>query len=226
MEIKKTLWIENEEIEYFIHYKKIKHVYLRIDNGKIKISAPFYCPLPIIEQFLNDRYALIKNKIQNYEPDVIYQDGGYVYFLGKRYPLILRDMNVAKVVIKEESFVVYHKNMKTVLDRYLQDYLYRYIKTIIDYYCQKEPRFPVPVIELKKTKRRYGACFYQRNKVSFNPILVHKDKRFIDYVIVHELCHFIHPNHSPAFYAEIEKWIPDYKTIMKEGEQHENNLSQ
>ena len=53
--------------------------------------------------------------------------------------------------------------------------------------------------------------FYQKNKVCFNLVLAHVDKNLIDYVIVHELCHFIEANHSKAFYQEIEKRMPDYK---------------
>ena len=50
-----------------------------------------------------------------------------------------------------------------------------------------------------------------QNKVSFNLVLVHLEKCLIDYVIIHELCHFIQPNHSKLFYQEIEKRMPDYK---------------
>lgn len=226
MEIKKTLTIKAKEIDYFIQYKKIKNVYLRVDNGKIKISAPHHCPISVIENLIKDRYDYIKEQIDRYRPLADYRDGGYVLFLGKRYRIELRDMQIRKVVIKEDRFIVYHNHIEKVLEDYLKDYLLRYIQVKIEYYCQKESRFPTPIIELKRTKRRYGACFYRRNKVSFNPILVHKDKSFIDYVIVHELCHFIQPNHSPAFYKEVEHWIPNYKTIMKEGGKDEDYFSE
>ena len=58
---------------------------------------------------------------------------------------------------------------------------------------------------------RWGACFYQKNRVCFNLVLAHIDYALIDYVIVHELCHFLEANHSKAFYHEIEKRMPDYK---------------
>ena len=60
-------------------------------------------------------------------------------------------------------------------------------------------------------KRRWDACFYQKNRVCFNLVLAHIDYALIDYVIVHELCHFLEANHSKAFYHEIEKRMPDYK---------------
>ena len=73
----------------------------------------------------------------------------------------------------------------------------------------------MPEIEIKKYKSRWGACFSKQNKVSFNLALVHLDKSLIDYVIIHELCHFIQPNHSKLFYQEIEKRLSDYKIREK-----------
>ena len=48
--------------------------------------------------------------------------------------------------------------------------------------------------------------------MSFHLSLIHLEKNLIDYVIVHELTHFLQPNHSKQFYLEIEKRMPDYKT--------------
>ena len=57
--------------------------------------------------------------------------------------------------------------------------------------------------------------FQIKKKVSFNLALVHLDKSLIDYVIIHELCHFIQPNHSKSFYQEVGKRLPDYKIREK-----------
>lgn len=50
-----------------------------------------------------------------------------------------------------------------------------------------------------------GCLFLSKNRVCFNLVLAHIDYALIDYVIVHELCHFLEANHSKAFYHEIEK---------------------
>lgn len=224
MLIKKSLQVNQEEINYYVRYKDIKNIYLRIEKGHIYVNAPMLCPDHVIEKLIIERYDYILSKIKSYTSEANYKYQGYVYFLGKRYNIILRDLNEKKVIMKEDSFIVYHKNIQAVLEKYFKEYLYTYIDTKIKEYCTKEPRFPYPKIEFRKTKRRYGACFYKQKRVVFNPILVHKNKAFIDYVIVHELCHFIHPNHSPSFYKEVEKWIPDYKKISKEGDNYENNI--
>ena len=51
--------------------------------------------------------------------------------------------------------------------------------------------------------------------LTFNLSLIHLDKELIDYVIVHELTHFLQANHSTLFYQEIAKRMPDYKERLK-----------
>ena len=89
--------------------------------------------------------------------------------------------------------------------------LMNYLKERIDFYLSTSFHHVFPEIQIKKMKRRWGACFYQKNRVCFNLVLAHIDYALIDYVIVHELCHFLEANHSKAFYHEIEKRMPDYK---------------
>jgi len=47
--------------------------------------------------------------------------------------------------------------------------------------------------------------------VTLNSSLIHKDVTLIDYVIIHELCHFKYMDHSSAFWKEVEKYYPYYK---------------
>ena len=63
----------------------------------------------------------------------------------------------------------------------------------------------------KNRKEEWVLVFIKKNRVCFNLVLAHIDYALIDYVIVHELCHFLEANHSKAFYHEIEKRMPDYK---------------
>ncbi len=69
-------------------------------------------------------------------------------------------------------------------------------------------------IKINSAKTRYGSCSGE-NRLNFSLFLMTKDEEFIDYVVVHELAHIKHHNHSKAFYAFIEEFIPDYKRISK-----------
>ncbi len=69
-------------------------------------------------------------------------------------------------------------------------------------------------IAIRCQKTRWGSCSSKGN-LNFNCLLMLVPEDIRDYVIVHELCHLIELNHSPAFWAEVGKYIPDYKEKRK-----------
>lgn len=70
-------------------------------------------------------------------------------------------------------------------------------------------------VNVKDAKTRYGSCVPSKKALHFSSRLVMLPNEAIDAVIVHELCHIIHPNHSKNFYDLVEKYIPNYKQIDK-----------
>jgi len=69
-------------------------------------------------------------------------------------------------------------------------------------------------VKITSAKKRYGSCS-GRNNLNFSLYLMDKDERLIDYVVVHELAHIKHHNHSKDFYKLVERYIPDYKELDK-----------
>lgn len=68
-----------------------------------------------------------------------------------------------------------------------------------------------PQIKIRKMSSRWGSCIPAKKKLTFNSLLLEKPLESIEYVVVHEFSHFIHPNHSKAFYGLVEQILPDYK---------------
>lgn len=69
-----------------------------------------------------------------------------------------------------------------------------------------------PEIKIRKMRSRWGSCIPQKQKITFNSLLLEKPPESIEYVVVHEFSHFIHPDHSKAFYQFVEQILPDWKS--------------
>ncbi len=69
-------------------------------------------------------------------------------------------------------------------------------------------------LELKFIRSYWGQCSSKR-VIRFNVELVRMDMQLIEYVIMHELCHMVHMNHSKSFYALLESYMPDHRERQK-----------
>ena len=63
---------------------------------------------------------------------------------------------------------------------------------------------------------RWGVCNTKTKVVTLNLELIKRDTKYLDYVIVHELSHLIHANHSAYFWALVEENMPEYRVYRKE----------
>lgn len=72
-----------------------------------------------------------------------------------------------------------------------------------------------PTLRLREMKTRWGVCHVQKRVITLNTRLMQKPLPAIEYVILHEYVHFIHPNHQAGFHAEMERLMPDYKARRK-----------
>lgn len=213
--------LDDTIIEYDIIFKQMKSIYLRVKQGRLEVSAPYYTPLSLIEDNIIKYQKKILSQIKDYQPYYLYRDNGYVYIFNQKYTIRLRELGEKKCVIHGHYIYVYHHQIANCVEIFLKRMLMDYIEERIIHYLAFDFDLDMPKIEIKKYKGRWGSCFYKDNKVSFNLSLVHLDKELIDYVIVHELSHFLQANHSALFYREIEKRLPHYKQLQKRlKEQH------
>lgn len=76
-----------------------------------------------------------------------------------------------------------------------------------------------PTIKVRSMTSRWGVCHMAKRQITFALQLYNQPEAAQIYVVVHEYCHFLQPNHSPAFWAEVAKLLPDWKArreLLKE----------
>lgn len=78
-------------------------------------------------------------------------------------------------------------------------------------------------ITIRNQRTRWGSCSAKGN-LNFNCLLMKAPPEVLDYVVVHELCHRLEMNHSPRFWAQVERVLPDYKVSRKWLREHGNEL--
>ena len=77
------------------------------------------------------------------------------------------------------------------------------------------PGGQMPKIAVRDMHTRWGSCSLRTGTLAFAQRLCVMPPAAQEYVVVHEFCHFAHPNHSPAFWAAVEKVLPDYRQREK-----------
>jgi predicted metal-dependent hydrolase len=90
----------------------------------------------------------------------------------------------------------------------------RIIKERVAFYSAQLRLFPEK-ISIRDQRRRWGSCSARTGSVNFCWRLVMAPVEVLDYVVIHELSHLRHPDHSPEFWAHVAQFVPDYKARRK-----------
>ena len=78
----------------------------------------------------------------------------------------------------------------------------------------REMGVTVKSVSVTSAKTRWGSCLAD-NAVRYSFRLLYMEKDLVEYVVVHELAHIRHKNHSPAFWREVEKFVPNWRERRK-----------
>ncbi|AEH60762.1 protein of unknown function DUF45 [Methanosalsum zhilinae DSM 4017] len=227
-----SIRIENRTIEYeLIFSSRKKTIGLQIDaNNHLIVRAPQSLSEKQVNDLLNQRSKWIISNLdgssqmsKNHEKKFV--DGEIFLLKGQSYSLKI-DFNTSEggiVEIKDDQLIV---SISPTISRYGQSVFIRNLlidfyrkeaeKTIferIKYYLKFFDSEPAS-IKIKYMKSRWGSCSGQ-NRLSFNMRIIMAKVDVIDYLIVHELCHLKHKNHSRKFWNSVKAILPDYEKRKK-----------
>ena len=189
--------------------KNNKNTYLRYADGTIKVTCPPYITTREIEKIIQNNAKTIIKWIEKEAQTT--PEAGLVNIFGQKYNVIIESTREFSI----EGQKIYAPSEKS-LTKYLDNFLKITFQNHLDYWYNKyEEKIPVPNLKIRKMKSRWGVCNIKNNNVTLNSELLKYDIECLDYVIIHELSHFIHFNHSKEFWAQVAKYCPNYKKIRQ-----------
>lgn len=172
--------------------KNIKHCYLRIlKENLIEIKANRYFTLYDAKKLIEKKSEWIKSSIKKLSKNRLNEDE--FSYLGE--------------IKKLEDF-----NIKN-LDIFYKKEIQKILPSKVEELSKKMQLFPTS-ISFRKNKRTWGSCNY-KNGLNFNILLMKFPIEVMEYVIIHELAHIKHKNHSKDFWNLVEVYCPNYKEIEK-----------
>ena len=160
------------------------------------------------------QYKSVKNINLRIKPD-----GAVCVSASRRVPLdVIEGFLLSRAEFILNALTRYEKRCDVPQTQYFSE---TEVRGIILEFCQKAyPYFRAmgvdfPVIKFRKMVSRWGSCHPTKGILTFNINLMYAPPECIEYVVLHEFCHFLQANHSGMFYAELEKVCPHWRGCRK-----------
>jgi len=187
--------------------KNNKNTYLRVKNNKVVITTNYLTSTKTLEKLINNNKEFINKALSK---NIDKEQNTKFSLFGEEYDIVF-----GFPITEIENNKIYTKDEKT-LNKFLSKYIYTIYEERLNYwYSIFEENIPTPYLKIRKMTSRWGVCNIKNNNITLNLELSKYNIECLNYVIVHELSHFIHPNHSKDFWIQVSKYYPNYKEIRK-----------
>lgn len=199
-----------ESIEVIVTRKKNKNIYFRVKNDlKLYVTCPIYMSSTSILNLIKENEDAIEDMYNKaYEKS---REDELFWYLGNKY-FIEIDENVNEVTFKEDK--VYTPSLDE-LEEFYQSEVRRIFTEEVNLAKKCFTNLPEFTLKFRRMVSRWGVCNRSKNIVTLNTELLKKDITLLDYVIIHELCHFYEGNHGENFWHLVSLAYPNYKEARK-----------
>jgi predicted metal-dependent hydrolase len=220
---------KKNDIAYSLIRKPVVNINIRVHADRsVMVSASPRVPVWVLDEFVLKKAEWILKCFEKYAARDIsgkmeYENGEKVKILGREYELCVVNSPKERVCIEEGRIFLLVKNpgdplrKKRVYEKWYDEQCGRVLRGIVEQSLPlfRNYRVPVPEVKIRKMKTRWGSCMHAKKMITLNKLVFSAPKPCIEYVVVHELAHFVHPNHSKAFHSLVHSVMPDYKERKK-----------
>ena len=216
----------NGFVAEIIRSSKRKTAAIKIQKGKVFIMVPDYLPIAAIESLVAKKTRWIKEKlaIQN---EIIaikpkeFVTGESFSFLGRNHPLKIESGLYPVIKLHQDELVVSVRDKTADNALAIKQLLIKWYKQQAESELRdKTEKFSRIIgvnptsVTIKSFKSRWGSCSITGG-IQYNWKIIIAPDWIVNYVVIHELCHMLHHNHSPAFWKAVERYCQDYKDCSK-----------
>ncbi|MDR0957228.1 MAG: M48 family metallopeptidase [Candidatus Nomurabacteria bacterium] len=206
-----------------IEIRRVRGMCMRIKiqpNGKMIAQLPRLIPLREVTKFLDQSRERLRQSLQSMPARKTYKNGDTI---GKSHHLIIQEGEQENTRLKKLDIVVNitSKTTPSAQDRLVKDGIAKALREEAKAYLPRrlafladKHNFSYNQLRFMHAKSRWGSCS-SRGTISLNIMLMTMPNELIDYVLLHELNHTKHMDHSKAFWSDLEKIYPDAKIHKK-----------
>ena len=224
---------EDGDIPYLLTRKPVKNVNLRIKpEGEVLVSANNSVPTDFIDAFIEKKQRYVFSVLSRYEEKKkLFQAVPKRYVSGESYDLLGKSLRLKVEANKEENVYtdgVYiflkvkdkddFRHKEIMMSKWLKQYQTTVFEELLQekYLLFEKYGVTYPTLKIRNMTSRWGSCQPKKGIITLNSKLIEAPRNCIEYVILHELVHFIHPNHSRQFWDFVAMMMPDWKERKEE----------
>ena len=226
----KSIILDGRELSYEFERKNVKNINLRIRSDCfVCVSANTCVADGTIEGFMKKKASYIFSALDKYSEISKYSVNRHNYVTGETFRYLGKDLRLivakGKNTVSSDGIYLTLRAMDTS-DAILKEKL---INKWYDARCREvfieiiTATFPIfqkygvtmPKLTFRDMSSRWGSCQTKRGIITLNRRLIESPRNAIEYVVMHEFIHFLHPNHSAKFYEILAVMMPDWKTRKK-----------
>lgn len=190
-------------------------------NAQLVVRMPRYASVSEVKKFIWEKRDWIEKKLQEaserrkkHVPKK-FVSGEKFYYLGDQYEFFTNN-NASPKLKFNAGFHLSEKSLnkaRTLFVNWYKKQAKLNVSKRVEWYANLH-KLKYINIKITSAERRFGSCTSQGN-LNFTWRLMLLPLKIVDYVVVHELAHLVHHNHSKRFWAQVEKMLPDYKERRK-----------
>ena len=209
-----------------VQFKEMKSVRLKVfPTGEIRLSVPLDTPESFIHKFVQEKQSWINKHIQRFketeavEKEDTIRSGTSTRILGRQLVIKIIEAKQKRIIRDDQKLLVYTPNIddQKDIDRQFMNWWQKNSRI----YFQEQLLKLLPIVEkhgvetphlsVKRMRTLWGSCSRGKNIINLNYYLYKAPVACIEYVILHELVHFIYPRHDKNFRDFLTIYMPDWQ---------------